>query len=310
MNGQRVKEQTAEALRRAMRELNYHPNENARRLTLNRTQVIGVVLDDISNSFYSGILQGVGESSVSRGYDCVFYNMIPDYEGESSFLGLVQKGRVDGLIMLSFRKRGDDEVSSIVRAGVPVVLFGDDGGGSEICSVDVDNFSGAVGVVSYLRDIGHEKIAHISGPDAMAASAPRRRGYEEAMQQSGVTMESGWIFEADWTVEGGYRAMEEVLKKGGFTAVFASNDSSAAGAIKAIREAGLRVPEDISVAGFDDSSFASLLTPALTTVRQPWQQIGSMLAGATLDLIDGKERSPRRQVLEPELVIRDSCAAV
>jgi DNA-binding LacI/PurR family transcriptional regulator len=310
LNGQRVKEHTAEAIRQAVLQLNYHRNENARRLALNRTGVIGVVLDDISNGFYSGILQGVGEVSRSRGYGCVFYNVIPDRETEGSFLELVHEGRVDGLILLSFRKRDREEASSTFPAGAPIVLFGDDGG-AEVYSVDVDNFGGSVDVVRHLHRLGHSKITHIAGPEAAAASPLRTAGYKAAMKEFGLPLERGWIADSDWTVEGGYRAMKRLLQRGGFTAVFASNDGSAAGALRAIREAGPKVPEDLSVVGFDDNEFAPLLSPALTTVRQPWTKIGARLAGAVLDLTEGVEpRAPRRELMEPELLVRDSCGRV
>jgi DNA-binding LacI/PurR family transcriptional regulator len=309
LNGQRVKARTAEAIRQAMLQLDYHPNANARRLASSRARVLGVVLDDVSNAFYSGILYGIGDGARSEGYGCAFYNMLGDCESEASFVSLVYEGRVDGLIMVSFLRRSPELAASIGQSGVPVALFGDDGGEGALRSVDVDNFGGAAEAVRHLIRLGHERIAHISGSETAAASVPRSEGYLKALEEAGLEREPSLIEPSDWTAPGGYRAMRSLLERGGFTAVFASNDGSAAGALKAAQETGLRVPEDLAVVGFDDSEFASLLSPALTTVRQPWYGIGARLARAALSLVEGDEVSPQREIMRPELVVRESCGS-
>ncbi|HET7627904.1 MAG TPA: LacI family DNA-binding transcriptional regulator [Bacillales bacterium] len=308
LNGQRVKKQTEEALKKAIKQLNYHPNMNARRLVMDRTQVLGIVVDDIANRFYSGILKGIRIVAERHGYDCVFYTWSTHREKETDFLNLLYEELADGLIFLSFRKRSAAHVKAMAEMMDPIVLIGDDADVEEICSVDVDNYSGVRELVHYLHRIGHRDFAYISGPRNAGATEQRANGFFDALSENGLQVNRNWVVGSDWSNEGGYKAMKKLIKSGGFSAVVASNDESALGAIGAAHEEGYRIPKDFSIVGFDDIPLSKWFYPSLTTVKQPFTEIGMKAAEVLFEQIDDKKDEPgKRHLLNPRLVIRNSC---
>ena len=310
LNGQKVKRATEEAIEKAIRELNYHRNVNARRLVMNKTYTVGIVIDDISNPFYSGIIKGIETVARKHGYSCIFLSWTSNYDKEISFLNLLYEGQMDGLILVSFRKRNPEDLQQIKRSTHPIALVGDHGEMDGIFSVDVDNAAGVSEIVRYLYDIGHRNIAYISGPDTVAASKYRLKGYRQTLEQLGLPQRPDWIVESDWSNDGGYAAMKKLMLKQEITAVIASNDETAIGALRALQEAGKSVPEDISIVGFDDIPVASWVYPTLTTVRQPFVDIGTMAAEGLFRKIAGEEEEPRSHLLKPKLIIRNSCTAL
>jgi DNA-binding LacI/PurR family transcriptional regulator len=311
LNGQKVKEETKEALERAIKDLNYHRNANARRLVMNKTNVIAVVVDDISNIFYSGIINGIELVANRNGYNCVFLSWTSNYHDEISFLNMLYEGQVDGIILVSFRKRDMEDLMIIKDISYPVVLVGDSGDVNGIYAVDVDNSAGISEVVSYLYRIGHRKIAYISGPDHAAATRHRLSGYQRTLNDLNLDYNPEWVVESDWSNEGGYRAMQKLLNKGGFTSVVVTNDEMAIGALSAIHEHGFSVPRDFSIVGFDDIPTSSWVYPALTTVRQPFKEIGMKAAEGLFEKIDSKDQTDKiKHLLKAELVIRHSCGKI
>ncbi|HEX7065435.1 MAG TPA: LacI family DNA-binding transcriptional regulator [Bacillales bacterium] len=311
LNGKSVKKKTEEALKKAIEELNYHPNMNARRLVLNRTQVIGIVVDDISNNFYSGILKGIKDVSDNYGYDCVFYTWNKTRKKESDFINLIYEDQVDGLIFLSFAKRYQTEVELIRDAPFAVVMLGDNAGVEDVRSIDVDNQSGVVETVRYLYRIGHRNIAYIAGPEAAGATAERTNGFKKAFEELGIEMNPDLIVTSDWSNQGGYTAMKKLLEVGGFSAVAASNDESALGAMGAAHEEGYSIPKDFSIVGFDDIQISSWIYPSLTTVRQPFTEMGKKAAEELFKQINGDGNfGAFRTLLSPKLMIRNSCLKV
>ncbi|GGH73360.1 DNA-binding LacI/PurR family transcriptional regulator [Pullulanibacillus pueri] len=308
LNGKPVKKETEEALKKAIKELNYHPNMNARRLVLNRTQVIGIVVDDISNSFYSGILKGITEVSNKNGFDCVFYSWMSNHKGERDFINLLYEEQVDGLIFLNFSKREKEVVEEMKNTAFAVVLIGDDAGIQDVSSIDVDNFSGVGDVVRYLHRIGHRQLAYITGPESAGATQERTNGFEKTIRELGLAFNPELMVSSDWSNQGGYQAMKQLLEVGGFTAVVASNDQTALGAIGAAHEQGYSIPKDFSIVGFDDIEISKWIYPSLTTVRQPFVDIGIKAAEVLFEKIKGtKKQANSRILLKPNLVIRNSC---
>lgn len=311
LNGKPVKKKTEEALKKAIKELNYHPNMNARRLVMNRTQVIGIVVDDISNNFYSSILKGIREVADRIGFDCVFYTWNLNHKKEADFLNLLYEEQVDGLIFLSFAKRNPEDVEKMKNCPFAVVLIGDDAGVQGVRSIDVNNFGGVVEAVHYLHRIGHRKLAYISGPEAAGATDERTEGFTKALEELDLKRDPNLIVPSDWSNEGGYLAMKRLLEVGGFTAVVASNDESAIGALGAANEQGYSVPKDFSIVGFDDIEISSWIYPSLTTVRQPFKEMGYTAAEELFKEMDGNELSEQpRILLEPGLIIRHSCLRI
>ncbi|MEW4372884.1 LacI family DNA-binding transcriptional regulator [Paenibacillus kandeliae] len=316
LNGQKVKKHTALALEQAIRELNFHRNMNARRLVMNKTFTIGVIVDNISNTFYSGLIRGIEQMVHRSGYNSVFYSWdstLTDHpreeeKRESTFLKLLHEGQVDGLIMLSFCKRSLEELQRIADTPYPVVLIGDDGQQEQLLSVDVDHEAGIDDTVQYLYDLGHRRISYISGPSYITASTYRFQGYVQALQQRGIDYDEKLVISSDWSKEGGYTAMQHLLKRSSFTAVIGSNDEVAVGAMRAAVEAGLHVPTDMSIAGYDDIPISAWIMPGLTTVRQPLEQVGQYAADLLFSKINESVSSSRR--FRPKLIVRSSCESV
>ncbi|WJH34708.1 LacI family transcriptional regulator [Paenibacillus sp. CC-CFT747] len=307
LNGQKVKKKTEEALKQAIEELNFHRNANARRLVLNRTQTIAVVVDDISNHFYSLLIRGIEQVVEQKEYNCIYLSWRTNYRDEASFLNLFREGQVDGLIFLSFRKRTPEIVKTIRDSGYPVAMIGDIAEQDDLYAVDVDNSAGIRELVAYLHRLGHRQIAYLTGPDHTAASLFRYQGYRKAIEELQLDYREDWVVETDWTNEGGYRSMQTLLGRSGFTAVVASSDATAVGALRAIQERGFQVPRDYSVVGFDDIPIAGWVFPPLTTVRQPFKEMGIRAAEGLLKKLDNEDPEERLSLLKPELVIRQSC---
>ncbi|MFC0472131.1 LacI family DNA-binding transcriptional regulator [Halalkalibacter kiskunsagensis] len=308
LNGQPVKKNTEEALKSAIKELDYHPNINARRLVQSRTQVVGIVADDISNNFYSGILRGIEKVTNAHRYHCVYYSGTSNHQSEIDFLDLVQEGQVDGLIFISFSKRSQELLERIRDITIPIVLVGDGEADQQILSVDVDNQYGIHELIHYLHRIGHEKVAFIAGPNDIAATEYRTKGYKNALEELGLEYKREWIVGSDWSKEGGYKAMKELLKFGGFTALVASNDETAIGALLCAHELGFRVPQDFSIVGFDDIEIARWIYPTLTTIRQPLYEMGEKAADGLINIMKNTDEVMKERVLiRPELIVRNSC---
>lgn len=315
LNGGKVRQPTQLALEEAIRELDYHRNANARNLVMNKTGTIAVVVDSITNNFYSEIIAGIEQVAKFFHYNCIFLSWTSHhhYTNESAFQGMIREGKADGIILVSFRKRQAAELKPLVESGTPVVLIGDNDGLASLLTVDVDNSAGTAEGVRYLHRIGHQRIAYISGPIHAAATIPRLRGYTDTIGALGLTLRTEWIVESDWTNEGGYAATVRLLQEGGFTAIVASNDETAIGALRAMQERGYSVPRDYSIVGFDDISIASWVYPPLTTVRQPFREIGIQAAEALLGILSPEAsvmcKEPMKQpvLLKPRLIVRDSC---
>jgi DNA-binding LacI/PurR family transcriptional regulator len=308
LNGHTVKQNTQKALEAAIRQLNFHPNVHARRLVMNQTKMIGIIVNDISNVFYSGILKGIESVAESNRYGCVYYSWAAGDRQESDFVRLLQEGQVDGLIFVSFKTRDGADLDRIRSSSFPMVLIGDDGGRDQLYSVDVDHSYGISELVRYVHRLGHRRLGYLSGPEQESPSVFRLAGYLQTLADHGLSYRKEWTVAADWTNEGGYRAMLTLMEAGEITAVLSSNDEMAVGALNAVREKGMTVPGDFSVAGYDDINIARWVYPPLTTVRQPFYAIGQKAAEGLLNKIEGAHYpAGSRFLLKPEIVIRESC---
>ncbi|GAB2566556.1 LacI family DNA-binding transcriptional regulator [Gracilibacillus alcaliphilus] len=308
LNGYKVKKETKEALDRAIRELNYHPNANARRLVKNNTQVIGIVVDDIANIFYADILRGIESVLNSYGYRCAYYSRTSNYQGEFGFMDLANEGEVDGLILVSFLKRSQEMLDEVKKLAIPIVLIGDADYDSGVFSVDVNNELGISELVHYLYRIGHRNIAYINGPEHFSASYWRKKGYENTLKELGLSYKESWIIDSDWTKAGGHKAMSELLAFKDITAVVSSNDEMAIGALLYASELGFHVPRDLSIVGFDDTEVSKWVYPPLTTVKQPLHPMGEKAATGLIAKLKGEQDIQEQRILiDPKLVVRQSC---
>jgi LacI family transcriptional regulator len=295
----------------AMEELSYQPNVLARGLRSGQTETVGLIVPDNSNPFFAEVARMIETEGFDHGYSVVLCNSDNSLEKEGAYVDVLIAKHVDGVIFIA---SGDDQrhLQDLDRRGIPVVVADRDIPEALADVVLVDNESGGYEATRYLLDMGHRRIACICGPTSLATSAERLEGYKRALTEAGVEVREDFIVPADFRYSGGEAAAAELLDavEPPF-AIFAFNDVMAIGALRAIRAVGLRVPEDISVVGFDDIHLAKAMSPALTTVAQPVKEMAEETVDLLLERIHTKDdaKSCQRIILKPHLVIRNSCGA-
>jgi DNA-binding LacI/PurR family transcriptional regulator len=299
--------ETRERVLSAARELDYRPSAVARALKRQETRTLGLLITDIANPFYPQIVRSVEEAAHERGYGIVLCNAGDDPDRELTYLELLLERRVDGIIVASSRA-SRRMVEGFHRSAVPVVLVNSGAAGSGLPSIDTAHRHGARTAAQHLLTLGHRRIGHITAADWNAAAGPRLAGVRDALRHAHLDPDELLVAEGDGHVEGGVRACGQLISEGGVTAMTCYNDLTAIGALRALRSAGLRVPRDVSVVGFDDIEMASWTDPPLTTIRQPTARMGRW---AVAQLTDGDSAGPAEPAvvhLEPELVVRGSTA--
>jgi DNA-binding LacI/PurR family transcriptional regulator len=231
-----------------------------------------------------------------------------DPEREEQYLNLLHAKQVDGALVDGLRLP-PDRVARFVRDGFPIVCLDRDVDSTSVPLVQVDNRLGARMATEHLLSLGHTRIAHVAGAPDLGISDQRVTGYREALLAAGLVPDPGLLAVGGFTEEGGYRATRQLMSGRGFGAVFAANDLSAVGVICALAEQGWRVPDDVSVVGFDDLRLSAFTTPPLTTVRQPAAEIAERATQLLLELTQGRQVDQQLHLLAPELVVRGSTAA-
>lgn len=309
----RVSPDVRERVRRVIAEQRYTPHAAARSLAGSRTNVICLFSlrgaeTIFSDQFIPPLVQGISEVCNQRGY-FLLLSMVQTDTATSLYQRLVRGSHCDGIITLA--SDVDDALLELMVADrTPFVLIGHHPRFPQVASVDAENVAGAKQATAHLIGLGHRRIATITGPLDTATGIDRRDGYLAALREAGLPTPPELIVEGNFWQGSGQTAMQQLLALPGRpTALFAASDSMAAGALTAIREAGLRVPEDIAVVGFDDSPIAALTTPTLTTVRQPIDRLGAEAARLLIDQLQEGSPEPLAAQLPVELVIRDSCGA-
>ena len=311
-NHPNVSPEVRERVWKVIRELDYQPHAAARSLATRRTQVLGLIIPQavtilFTDPFFPLLIRGIADACNARRYHLMLSLFSPGDEQRELYSRFIRSGHLDGVI-ISSTVIDDPLIPRLLKDKIPFVLVGRYPHDPQVNYVDADNRAGAQMAVDYLIRLGHRRIATITGPLNMIAGLDRYEGYKTALTNRGISFDENLVAEGDFTEEGAYQAMQTLLPQKP-TAVFVASDTMAMGAIKAIREAGLRIPEDISVVGFDDLQSSSFTAPPLTTVRQPVYQLGSTAASLLIDLIEGKSEPPQHIILPTELVIRESCAS-
>jgi DNA-binding LacI/PurR family transcriptional regulator len=312
-----VRVETRERVLRVVREMNYRRNGLARGLKRQRTETIGLVIGDIANPFAAELSRGVREVLESRGYTlfiCVSEHSAK--EDVEAFDSLADH-RADGIIVATRScKSGDERLKELIASGIPVSLIGRDFRHPQADLVAADNLKGGYEATKHLIDLGHKRIGFIGVSLTKSLGLRRFQGYQEALDEHGLPIDEKLIVGSGGsdqmpgysTEEMGFDGMTKLLRLRKWpTAVFARNDFTAIGALNAIKKAGLRIPEDIAVAGYDDIPLASHITPALTTVRQPTREQGRLAATFLLQRIEEDPERPREEkTFDCELIIRQS----
>jgi DNA-binding LacI/PurR family transcriptional regulator len=309
---------TRERVLQVAREMNYRRNGLARGLKRQRTDTIGLVLGDIANPFAAELSRGVREVLEKQGYTVFICISEHSAKEDVQAFDSLADHRVDGVIVATrASKLGNERLAELIDGGIPVTLIGRDFRHSHVDLVSADNLKGGYEATRHLISLGHKRIGFIGVSLTKSVGLKRFQGYLEAMSEHGLTVNEKLIvgnqdgndqMPGYSTEEMGYDGMNRLLKlRSRPTAIFARNDFTAVGALNAIKQAGLRVPQDIAVVGYDDIPLAAHTSPPLTTVRQPAREQGRVAAEFLLQRIQDRHDRPRAErIFESELVIRES----
>ena len=280
----RVTPQKRTAVEAAIRDLNFQPNLFARSLKTGITMTVGVLTQSIESQFYSRALKGIEVGLQSSGHAPIIASGHWSAQTDAQSLRLLASRRVDGIIILT-GNMPDDEVLAAARQQ-PIVMTERTLHGPQVRSICLDQQRGGYLATQHLLALGHTRIAHVAGVPGRPDATSRYQGYLQAHAEAGVTPDPALLVYSDFTDRGGYAAALQLLQQGhAFTAVFCANDESAMGARLAFYQRGLRVPEDISLVGFDDLPLGNYMTPPLTTVHQPIYEVGLFAAHTLLDML-------------------------
>ncbi|MDQ4128345.1 MAG: LacI family transcriptional regulator [Actinomycetota bacterium] len=310
LNGtRRVADGTQEAVLAAVEELSYQPNLLAKSLKTRRTFTIGLLVSDIQNSFFTSVVRGIEDLALSRGYHLFLCNTDEDAAREDEYVRELAKKRVDGLLVASSAPR-HNHARRLRAEGLPFVFVDRKVEGVAADVISVDNREGMRLISYHLAGLGHERIGMISGPLDKASGYERYLGLRAALADLGVSLEDSLVRFGNFRTSSGREGARELLRlPSPPTALVTANNQMTLGALMAVKEMGLRIPDDVSVVGFDDPEWAPLTAPPLTTLAQPTYEMGVEAARLLLDRIEGEQDGrTRRVLLEPWLVVRGSTA--
>lgn len=301
--------QTRKRVEDAIKQLSYSPNLLGRSLRRQETKKVLVLLNTISNQFYSRVVRGIEETAQADGYTVMVCTTHGDTSIEERVLGLLQTRSVDGAILLSCETPGE-KLSSML-SGLPVVQACEPLSGFATPKVSIDNKKAAYEAACYLINHGHREIAFLGAQGIYPSSTLREEGFKQALSENSIAIRKERILREGFSFNAGIRAAEKLLQSGELpTAVFCISDSCAAGVIKRLAEAGIATPNDISVMGFDDTQLSQIYIPSITTTRQPQYELGKQAMLMLLKRMQGETVSTDCMMLPHEIVERESVRQV
>ncbi|MEL7657704.1 MAG: LacI family DNA-binding transcriptional regulator [Bacillota bacterium] len=304
-----VKQETREKVMQAIKELNYSPNLSGRILRRNETKVVLILLPTISNPFYAKAVTGIRHVADKMGYLTLICNTESSKEKEMEFLDLLKYKQADGAIIMSH----DMEIDKLeeIRESHPIVQCFEYQQSNKLSYVSVDNEKAAYDAVDYLIQIGHSKIGLVGCHPAYSSAVQREEGYKKALSGAGIELDPNLIIRGDYGFKSGYDCAIELMERNQKpTAIFAISDMQAIGVIKALKTIGLRVPQDVSVMGFDNITMAEIYDPSVTTVYQPAYKIGSKAMTILIEELKSETYKPQHILMKHELIIRESTSEV
>lgn len=309
-NHQAINENTKKRVIKLAEQLNYQPNMLALSLLKKKTNTIGIIVPEITSYFFSSVINGIQDLINDTGYRLIISQSEESFEKEKEILAALSRVRVDGfLISPTSETREYHHFNKLADNGTPLVIFDRDCDGLNADKVFVDDYDGAFQAVEYLIKTGCRRIAHITGPANLSISTHRLNGYLDALKKYNIPKEDQLIFNVKgFTPEYGVEAAKALMKLPQLPdAIFAINDGIAIGAMYVIKEAGIQIPNQISVIGFDDELYSSYFIPPLSSVWQPVYDMGLLSARILLSKLKGeKPAETRYEILKPELIIRAS----
>ena len=309
---------TKKRIERAAQKLGYRPNQFARSLRSKRSHTVGVMVFDMTDPFCTLILRGIQNTLYQSSYLPILTDVHNERGRFERYLEMLLDRRIEGLIVVANWLFLDiNLLADLEKSSIPSAMIGCELKNDSISSVIVDNEVGGYLALEHLHALGHRKIAFIRGPKALTDSSPRWRGIRSCAKQYGLELDARLVMDLPESrdpvssFEWGYKLTEDLVRqKRPFTALLAFDDMSAFGAIRALNKAGIRVPEQCSVIGFDDVSTSAIYSPSLTTVRQPMEAMGTSAVGIVMDginaVLEKREYCPSHRKVAPELVVRES----
>lgn len=308
-NDVHVKQETRDRVQKAMRRLGYVANRQARSLAGGRTNSIGVLVPDLGTGYIGEIIRGIDAELGLSDLDLILYTTHRTASKEANYVANLAKGMVDGLLLVLPRSPADF-IGTLTQRNFPFVLIDHQGIGPDCPAVGAANWQGGFTATEYLIKLGHQRIGFITGWMDLGCALDRLDGYRSALRTNHIPEGPELIYEGTFFQPDGFTGASTLLDlPNPPTAIFASNDVMAMGVMDAVRNKGLRVPDDVSVIGFDDIPQASLIRPALTTIRQPLEKMGRVATQMLLELLRHPQKKGRRIELPTELIVRDSCQA-
>lgn len=291
------------------KEMNYQPNILARGLVQKKTNIVGIITPDIVNPFFSKLAKGAEDIANRHGYNMLLCNTDGDPQKELAYMNVLKARWIDGVILVAPRMI-EKQILSFVKQGISLVIADRPIEDLPVNQIWVDNVRGAYEATTHLIDLGHQKIGIITGPDNVENNFNRVKGYRLALKAHGIDFNPSCLIRGDFKFESGYKAMKKFLKmEDRPSAVFATNDLMALGALEKAKSSGLRVPEDLALVGFDDIMFSAFINPALTTVMQPIYELGEGAMKMLLQALNKEDQKDGVRVLTTKLIIRESCGA-
>jgi len=302
-----VSDEIAERVNKAAQELNYAPSALARSLKMNRTKTIGMLMTTSTNPFFGEVVKGVERNCYQQGYNLILCNTEGDHQRMKSSINTLLQKRVDGIILMCSTLVGE-RIDEFERyPDIPVVVM--DWGPMLFSSDKIQDNSLLGGYIAtkHLIDNGHNHIGCITGPLNHHQAQMRYEGYKRAMRESQLDINPEWVVESDFECQGGYDSFNKLYKKGGLpTALFVSNDMMAMGVINAANENNVKIPDNLSIVGYDDIHISKFMSPALTTIHQPKYRLGEAAVKTLLKKINKESDQPEIIQLEPTLSVRKS----
>ncbi len=306
-NDPHVRVETRERVNKVIQELGYVVNRQARSLAGGKTRIIGILVPDLGTGYIGEVIQGIDTELQLAGYDLMLYTTHRTPVLEANYVANLAQGMVDGLILV-LPRNPEDYIGTLKARRYPFVLVDHQGSGDQCPAVNASNWQGAYNATEYLIQLGHKRIGFITGWMDLGSSVDRLEGYKSALWAHHIPYAEELVRESTFRQLDGYNCAVELLNQPDPpTAIFAANDVMAFGAMDAIREQGKRIPEDVSLMGFDDIPQSSIIHPALTTVRQPLRNMGSIAVQLLLDVLKTPSAPFKRIELPTGLVVRESC---
>ncbi|WP_084474743.1 LacI family DNA-binding transcriptional regulator [Deinococcus pimensis] len=303
-NRGRISDATRERVLGIAKDLGYVANAAARSLRGGRTNLVGLVVQELGNAYYAEILRGASSAIQERGLDVILYTASYDPQRERRSVAALSGGLTDGLVLIT-PFEDVEALQALGKLRTPVVLVNHFDRNTNLPEVNADNYQGIKDAVRHLHDLGHRRVAYLTGGGG-ASSVIRQRGYHDALHELGLPPAGDLLVEGDYSQPTGRALTHRLLDRADPpTAILAANDFVAYGVLEAVRERGLSVPTDISVVGFDDIPMSSQVSPALTTIRHPLEDIGRTAVQLLLDALEGN-RTEGTVTLPSQLVVRQS----